>query len=395
MNYLSTLLLLLGSCCSAFSQLANGKCKFLGNIIKQATPSDFTLYWNQVTPENAGKWGSVEANRDQMNWNALDNAYRTAKEAGLPFKQHTFVWGQQLPEWVTTLSSTQQKHEVDEWIRLFCERYPDTDFIDVVNEPLHAPPPFIQALGGAGASGWDWIILCFETARRYCPGARLFLNDYGIISNNTATTETIKIIRVLKERNLIDGFGEQGHFLETTPLQTLQSNLDRIGAELPVHISELDVNIADDVAQRERYQELFPALWNHAAVEGITLWGYRQGETWRENAYLLRSNGIARPAFSWLKEYMAATDVSCIPVAIDGIALNSPEIYPNPAPGVFSIRIPSEHALEIVDNTGARVLPPETIPAGIHSFEANIPPGMYFLKLSSTNRIWIQKIIIY
>jgi hypothetical protein len=41
------------------AQLAEGKCKFLGNIIASSVPTNFNDYWNQVTPENAGKWGSV------------------------------------------------------------------------------------------------------------------------------------------------------------------------------------------------------------------------------------------------------------------------------------------------------------------------------------------------
>lgn len=31
--------------------------KFVGNIIAGSVPSDFGTYWNQVTPENATKWG--------------------------------------------------------------------------------------------------------------------------------------------------------------------------------------------------------------------------------------------------------------------------------------------------------------------------------------------------
>ncbi len=33
--------------------------KFLGNITAGYIPSDFGEYWDQVTPENSTKWGSV------------------------------------------------------------------------------------------------------------------------------------------------------------------------------------------------------------------------------------------------------------------------------------------------------------------------------------------------
>jgi endo-1,4-beta-xylanase len=36
-------------------------------------------YFDQLTPENAGKWGSVEGTRDVMNWTDFDTAYNFAR----------------------------------------------------------------------------------------------------------------------------------------------------------------------------------------------------------------------------------------------------------------------------------------------------------------------------
>src|SRR5690606_6018635 len=103
--------------------------KFLGNVYQSSTPTNFSMYWNQVTPENAGKWGSVESSRDSMNWGGLDNAYNFAQSNGYPFKQHNFVWGSQQPGWLGGLSATEQRAEVEEWIAAYCERYPATNYI--------------------------------------------------------------------------------------------------------------------------------------------------------------------------------------------------------------------------------------------------------------------------
>ena len=68
---------------SLFAQpLAGNRDKYLGNIIKSgaSAPDDFLDLWNQVTPENGGKWGSVESNRGQMHWIDLDRAYDFAQE---------------------------------------------------------------------------------------------------------------------------------------------------------------------------------------------------------------------------------------------------------------------------------------------------------------------------
>ncbi|HEY0464470.1 MAG TPA: endo-1,4-beta-xylanase, partial [Polyangiaceae bacterium] len=75
--------------------------KFFGTATTNAADyASLLSYFNQVTPGNAGKWGSVEATRDQMNWSELDTAYQFAKQNGLPFKLHTLIWGQQQPSWV-------------------------------------------------------------------------------------------------------------------------------------------------------------------------------------------------------------------------------------------------------------------------------------------------------
>jgi GH35 family endo-1,4-beta-xylanase len=156
---------------------------FVGNITTNgAVRSDFVQYWNQLTPENEGKWGSVESTRDVYNWSGLDAAYNYAVSHNIPFKEHTFVWGNQAPGWINSLSASEQAAEIEEWIRDYCARYPKTAMIDVVNEatPGHAPAAYAQ-----NAFGSNWIIRSFQLARQYCPNAVLILNDYNVLSWDT------------------------------------------------------------------------------------------------------------------------------------------------------------------------------------------------------------------
>ena len=57
---------------------------------------------------------------------------------------------------------------------------------------------------------------------------------------------------------------------------TTTSFLYRPVAGLPVFISELDIrgSDADEPSQLAQYQTLFPALYEHRSVAGVTLWGY-------------------------------------------------------------------------------------------------------------------------
>lgn len=285
----------------------NPGAKFVGNITTDnQVRSDFANYWDQITPENEGKWGSVEQNRDQMNWSAMDRIHDYARQNGLLFKQHTFVWGSQQPGWVAGLSQAEQAEEVEEWIRLFCERYPDVDLIDVVNEPPpHTTPTYLNALGGAGQSGYDWIIQAFRWARQYCPNATLILNDYNVLRYRDAD-HFIEIANAVKGSGFVDALGSQSHDHEDQEFSDLQQRLNNlIAVGLPIYITEYDVSTTDDNLQLQIYQEQFPLFFDTPEIKGITIWGYIYGQTWSQapDSGLIR-NGQPRPAMTWLMEYL-------------------------------------------------------------------------------------------
>lgn len=388
---------------AAKAQIAKDECKFLGNVIAENVPADFKTYWNQVTPENGGKWGTVEGTRDSPNWTQLDLAYSYAQTNNFPFKQHTFVWGQQQPVWMnSSLTLEEQKAEVEEWIQTYCERYPNTNYIDVVNEPLHAIPSYAQALGGSGTTGWDWVIWAFEKAREYCPNAKLLLNDYNIINNDAATTNYLQIINLLKARNLIDGIGEQGHFWETTPIATLTANLNRLHETgIPIYISEYDVNLSDDTEQQAKLQEQFTAIWPHPGVRGFTFWGYRQGSIWRTEAYLIKGDGKKRPALNWLISYVPTANGGsfCLPTtSAEDESEPGANVYPNPSMnGKFTIELtePKVQA-RIIDLRGRVVKTKDISHQPSVEIELDKPvPGIYILQLlDKAHRSTYKKVIV-
>jgi endo-1,4-beta-xylanase len=289
------------------AQLATGG-KYLGNIHQGSDPPFFSRYWNHVTPENAGKWKTVEPSRDNFDWRGLDSAYHFAQSNGYPFKQHTFVWRSQEPDWIGGLSQAYQRAELAEFMSAYCRRYPNTAQIDVVNEPLSAPPTYRNALGGSGSSGWDWVINSFRMARQYCPNAQLLLNEYGIINDSAKRSHYIQVINALKSRGLIDGIGIQAHTFNLIgySVSNLRGNLDALAATgLPVYVTEWDID-ANDQQQLQEYQQKFPVVWEHSGVRGMTLWGYIVGATWRDNSGLMSRDGRERPALKWLRSYFDA-----------------------------------------------------------------------------------------
>ena len=217
-----------------------------------------------------------------MNWGQLDVAYNYAKSRGYKFKQHTLVWGAQFPNWLTSLSQADQRAEVEEWFQQLAQHSPNIDLIDVVNEPIKTPCPFKNALGGNGSTGWDWVIWSFQKARQYFPNAKLLINEYGTENDVNARNQYKTIINLLKSRGLIDGIGIQAHYFNLDNMTGSQMTTclnDYATLGLDVYISELDITGGgSESGQLAKYQALFPVMWNHSSVKGITLWGYIEGQ---------------------------------------------------------------------------------------------------------------------
>ena len=218
---------------TAKAQLSTNPDKFLGNITtgwNSDMDTDgfiFADYWNQVTPENATKWGSVEGDRQgKFNWGGADKAAKYAKEHGFPFKFHTLVWGSQYPKWMDNLSTEKQYEAIVEWMDEAKKHYPDLPVIDVVNEAVsgHAPAPYKAALGGDGKTGYDWIIKAFQMAHERWPDAVLVYNDYNTFQWNT--DQFIDLVRTIRDAGApVDAYGCQSHDLTGCSASTLKASM--------------------------------------------------------------------------------------------------------------------------------------------------------------------------
>jgi len=411
--------------------IALGKEKWLGNIYSSAQTEGFTNYWNQVTAENAGKWGSVEGTRDQMNWGPLDESYNLAKDNGYPYRFHISIWGGQQPGWINDLSTEEQLEEIEEWMDAVAERYPDMEYVEVVNEGSngHQLPDgqsgaanYIEALGGTGETGHDWIITSFEMARERFPNAKLMINDYNIVSSNTWGTQNARnykaIIDDLVERDLIDVIGVQAHGFSTVGTRAqMKAVLDLLAETgLPIQATEMDIDgdpngtdAQSDQTQLENIQRIFPTFWEHPAVEGVTLWGWRPG-LWRDDqeAYLMRNNGEERPAMEWLRAYVDTADVR-LEVSNEDFTSSTPQKfelnhnYPNPFNPTtnisYSIPVASAVTVNVYDITGRMVqtLVNGTKPAGNYTVTfnaANLSTGIYFYEIKAGTFRQVKKMTL-
>ncbi len=309
---MGTMIMLLTSM-TASAQLSKNPDKFLGNITTRGQVeagggvAQYYTMWNQITCENESKWSSVEGTRGRFNW-GCDNAFNYAKDHHFPFKFHCLVWGAQYPSWLSNLSPSERYNAIVTWMDAIKKKYPKLEMIDVVNEAIgmhqQGNPMMKESLGGEGETGYDWLIKAFELAYERWPDAILIYNDYNTFQYDT--DNFLKLVQTLRNAGApIDAYGCQSHDVTNISVTNLKNAMSKLqnGLKMPMYITELDIDIADDTQQRNQFKNIFPVMWEADYCAGITLWGYIHGATWVDNSGIIK-NGKDRLAMTWLREYM-------------------------------------------------------------------------------------------
>ncbi|MBR4925445.1 MAG: endo-1,4-beta-xylanase [Prevotella sp.] len=299
----------------SFAQISTNPNKFLGNITTYSNvdagsgfPAYYTL-WNQITCENESKWSSVEGTRGTFNW-GCDRAFNYAKDHGFTYKFHALVWGAQYPNWLESLSPKERFSALTNWFDHAKAKYNTLPMIDVVNEAVgmhqQGNPMMKETLGGGGKTGYDWLIKAFEMAYERWPDAILIYNDYNSIRYDIDAYLTL--VQTLRDAGApIDAYGNQSHAVSGMSATDLTNALNRQQntLKMPMFITELDIDVANDEQQKAQFQTILPIMWEAPYCAGITLWGWVLGRTWVDNSGLYTGEGVERPAMTWIKEYMA------------------------------------------------------------------------------------------
>jgi hypothetical protein len=287
-------------------------------------------------------------------------------------------------------------------------------YINTWNKQEHAAgsPYFRTGMGGPGETGYDWAIWLFEKARHYFPNSKLVINDFELETNNAGLNETLALVKVLRDRNLIDGFGTQAHHFNVDGitagnLQNALNNMAKSG--VPIYVTELDLKgkPVSEANQLNSYKTSFPVYWNHPAVAGITLWGYVEGATWSEGTGILNSNGTERSAMTWLKSYMAERPDVGYPFGIKSTTtgINENEnfqlvsVYPNPVTnGKLTVESKSAetlHLVELIDANGKMVKTSHPNQFKTEIEVSGLKKGLYFLRIHTEKNVLNEKIVLY
>ncbi len=299
---------------TASAQLSSNPDKFLGNITTRGQVeagggvASYYKLWNQITCENESKWASVEGTRGSFNW-GCDRAFNYAKQHNFTYKFHAFVWGAQYPNWFNSSMSIKDRYAaILNWFDHIREKYPTLPMIDVVNEAVgmhqQGNPLMKESLGGEGKTGYDWLIKAFELAHERYPDAILIYNDYNSFQHDV--DNYITLVQTLRDAGApIDAYGNQSHDVSNISASNLKNVMKKQqdALKMPMFITELDIDIADDNQQKKQYESIFPLMWEADYCAGVTIWGFIHGATWVDNSGIIK-NGKDRPAMTWLRDYM-------------------------------------------------------------------------------------------
>ncbi|MEJ6951299.1 endo-1,4-beta-xylanase [Natronospora cellulosivora (SeqCode)] len=238
----------------------------------------FKENFNWAVFENAAKWYHTEPSRGNYNYRDSDMMYEWCEENDIKVRGHCVFWAvdQYVQHWVQNLSDQELRQEVDKRLEDIVPRYRGK-FLhwDVNNEMLHGDF-YARRLGE------DIRTYMFQRTKELDPDAKLFINDYNVISYSSTDAYAAQIQDLLDQGAPIEGIGAQGHFGETVDPIEVKSRLDRLAEfGLPIWISEYDSTTPDEYQRADNLETLYRLAYSHPAVEGIMMWGFWASDHWR------------------------------------------------------------------------------------------------------------------
>lgn len=253
----------------------------------------FLKNFNSAVTENAVKWASMEPRKGEVNYKVVDAILKWTEENDIPLRAHNLYWG--IPKfvqpWLKELSDEELKKTLQRRGETVTARYKGRFAeYDLNNEMIHGNY-YEERLGP------EITKLMAEWAHNGDPDAKLYLNDYDIVTGNRLADYMAHIRTLLKQGVPIAGIGVQGHLhTDTFDRAILKSSLDSLAVfNLPIRITEfnmpgqrskyhteriLTMTPEQEAARAKELVDYYRICFAHPAVEGILMWGFWERANW-------------------------------------------------------------------------------------------------------------------
>jgi endo-1,4-beta-xylanase len=261
--------------------------------------------FNYVTCENEMKWDQIEPSRNGFSWSAADQIVNFATTNNMKIKGHTLVWYNQLPSWVSSLSTAADvRSAMVSHINGVMGHYKGkVTTWDVVNEAVsiegtsYRDCPFYKYLGEG------YIDEAFQAARAADATAKLYYNDYNAEGLTPKADFVYNLVKGLVDRGVpIDGVGMQMHYgkpNDTFTIADLKANTKRyVDLGLDVLFSEMDVHRCSGMTETEQvtlYHDLIAACVAEPHCVAVTFWGITDKYSWLNSYSPLGCTGTTKP----------------------------------------------------------------------------------------------------
>jgi endo-1,4-beta-xylanase len=292
--------------CAISNSLAGGGMS--ENDLKQYKEK-FLQNFNSAVTENAVKWYSMEPRKDEVHYSIVDGILQWTEENNIPLRGHNLFWGisRFVQPWIKELDDDELRQRIKDRAETLTAKYKGRFAeYDLNNEMIHGNY-YEERLGP------EITKLMAQWALEGDPGAKLFVNDYEILTGKRLADYMAHIRNLLKQGIPITGIGVQGHSHgDTFDREQMKIALDSLAKlKLPVRITEFNMpgqhskyyNNRNIVLTQEEEEfkaneltDFYRICFAHPAVEGILMWGFWEGANWIPVSSLYKRDWSPTPA---------------------------------------------------------------------------------------------------
>ena len=282
---------------------------------KRQYKEKFLEYFNSAVTENAVKWIDMERNKGEVNYTTVDGILKWTEENNIPLRGHNIFWG--IPNRVQPWLKEMDDNELSKALRNRAEtlashykgRFAE---YDLNNEMIHGNY-YEDRLGPEITKQMtEWV-------HNGDQDAKLFLNDYDILTGNKLPEYMAQIRTFLKQGVPISGIGVQGHLhAESFDRDQLRNALDSLAIfKLPIRITEfnmpgqrskflkdtkLEMTPQEEEQKAKDIVDYYRICFAHPQVEGILMWGFWAGANWIPASSLFKRDWSPTPAAGAYKD---------------------------------------------------------------------------------------------
>ena len=257
---------------------------------------EFRKLFNMAVFEGAMKW--------RAGWDYTDslrNCVGWLKQNNIDVRGHCLVW----PSWNSTPPFVKNFQNDRENLRRIVRDHiyyeagmlkNDVVEWDVINE-VYANNEILRVLGN------DIMVDWFKVAHDAAPSAKLYANDYDILTTADNPSDShrkafLDMAAELKKKGApIDGLGMQSHFCNPVAPQDMLDTIDnmaKLGLELK--ITEYDFASFDEKLKADFTRDLLTVAFSHPAIKGFLMWGFWDGQHWNSDAPLYFKDWSLKPS---------------------------------------------------------------------------------------------------